>query len=427
MRCARWAVAAAAVVLAALLAAGVVALKDAPAVPSPAPHVYADPNRWPAISPATRPAADPAPVSGSTVQVGNGPAAASYDPSDGYWFVANGGSNTASVLRANDSVLIATVPVGAAPTGVTTLYNATAEVDEIWLANGGDDTVSVLQVSDLTVSSVITVGGEPQAICYAPELHEAFVPNLDSDNVSVVSVAATPAVLGNISLGYNPSAPDRGWGPAGCAMDVDSNELFLSATYGSQVDVIGVGDYSAPEWLANVSDVYSPESMALAPSPYHETFVADEGASSVTVVSHHDPQVVTVVQVGNSPIAAVYDNVTASVYVSNSGSNTASVLSAASNTVTATLGVGLSPGGAAFDPADGLVLVTNSEANTVTVLCDGSGGTNLTDTDVTGLCPTGGGGPSPFPVSGLDAVLVLLGLFSLLVALVALVIAAWRD
>lgn len=355
----------------------------------------------------------PAFTTGAPIQVGNSPADNAYDPIHGWWLVANSESDSVSVIQANDSRPVATVPVGNSPEGIEVLYNRTTGFDQAWTTDVDGDTVTTIQLSNLTVTHVIPVGSEPDKICFAAGLHVAFVLNDASDNITVISTTISHDVLGQVWLGPNPSAPLQGWAPDGCAYDDDTEELFVAEEAGNQVAVVNVSTWAHPVWAANITDVYSAGAMSLAPAPYHETFVADSGAASETVVTHHAPRVVAVIPIGDEPEDSDYDAQTAQIFVVNSGSDTVSVISAASNEVVATVGIGESPQGIVYDPVDGLFLVCNGGANDCQVISDGTGGSNGTLFPSAVAAEGGGGGalggPSTFPVIEVVGLVLLLG------------------
>ena len=328
------------------------------------------------------------------IQVGTSPIDNAYDAHCGCWLIANSVSDTVTVIRANTSVTLATVPVGNGASSVEDLYNATTGFDEALITNINDNTVSILNVTMLSVTATLPVGNEPVKVCFDPDDQLAFVLNSQSDNVSIIDLNGN-VQLGNISFGINPEAPVEGWVPAGCAYDDDTDEMFVSLSAGNQVTVVNTAHWMTPVWIANVTNVYSPQALSIAPSPFHETFVNDEGAAAETIITHHAPHIVAVVNVGNEPLDSDFDAATAQVFVANSGSDTVNVISATSNAVVATIGVGLQPSGIVYDPVDGLINVVNTGSSTVQIISDGTGGTN--DTTWPGAGPGGGGGGPPTP------------------------------
>ena len=83
----------------------------------------------------------------ATVSVGDGPRGVAVSPDGDTVYVANGSSNTVSVINASTNSVTDTVSVGDAPYGVA----VSPDGDTVYVANSSDDTVSVL--SNISSSS----------------------------------------------------------------------------------------------------------------------------------------------------------------------------------------------------------------------------------------------------------------------------------
>jgi YVTN family beta-propeller protein len=77
-------------------------------------------------------------------------------------------------------------------------------------------------------------------------------------------------------------------------------------------------------------------------------YVANAGASSVTVISTATNTVVTTLAVGFIPADVVITPDGTQAYVTNAGTNTVSVINTSTNTVTTTVPVGANPVSAAI-------------------------------------------------------------------------------
>ncbi|HEV2316596.1 MAG TPA: YncE family protein [Thermoplasmata archaeon] len=91
---------------------------------------------------------------------------------------------------------------------------------------------------------------------------------------------------------------------------------------------------------------------------------------SVDVVNDSTPygNVVTGVDVGQSPFGVAADNATNEVFVTNTASDNVTVISGANDTVVGWIGVGGQPTGVAVDPRAGRVYVANSASDNVSVI-----------------------------------------------------------
>ena len=121
----------------------------------------------------------------ATIPVGpvSGPTGVAYDPSNGYIYVTNWGSNTVSVI--NGTTVIATIPVGSWPAGVA--YDPSNGY--IYVTNTGSNTVSVINGANNTVIATIPVGSWPWGVAYNPSNGYIYVTNFGSGTVSVISTS----------------------------------------------------------------------------------------------------------------------------------------------------------------------------------------------------------------------------------------------
>jgi YVTN family beta-propeller protein len=72
-------------------------------------------------------------------------------------YVTNQGNNTVSVISTNNNAVVATIPVGAFPTGVAITPDGT----HAYVTNFKDSTVSVIATTNNAVVATIPVGNAP--------------------------------------------------------------------------------------------------------------------------------------------------------------------------------------------------------------------------------------------------------------------------
>jgi YVTN family beta-propeller protein len=143
----------------------------------------------------------------------------------------------------------------------------------------------------------------PEPPAFDPVSGDLFVPEYDSDNVSVIN-GSTQEVVTTVAVGANP-----------------------------------------------VAAVYDPTNGLV--------YVVNAGSSNVSVISGSDNAVVLSVGVGSFPNAPTLDPVSGDIYVSNSDSGNVTVISATTNQVTATISVGDEPDQPVFDSTNGDLYVAN--------------------------------------------------------------------
>jgi len=155
-----------------------------------------------------------------------------YDPSNGYIYVTDYGSDTVSVI--NGTSVIATIPVGIEPVGVA--YDPSNGY--IYVANSISNSVSVIDGANNTVIATIPVGLGPWGVAYDPSNGYIYVTNHDSGTVSIISAPAQATET------YAVTFTESGL-PAGTQWSVTFNGLTKSST-SSSITFTGVpaGNYT---------------------------------------------------------------------------------------------------------------------------------------------------------------------------------------
>ncbi len=315
----------------------------------------------------------------ATIAVGASPTGVAYDSSKNEVFVANSGFNTVSVISDSSNSVVATVTVGTSPTGLA--YDSAK--GEIFVTNHGSNSVSVISDSTNRVVATVPVGTSPNNLAYDSGKGEIFVVNSGDNSVSVISDSSN-AVVATIPVGTNPNK---------VIYDAGKGELFVCNSGYNTVSVISDSTNTV---VATITVGISPAGAAYD-SGKGEVFVANygSGANSVSVISDTNHAVVATIPVGTTPYGVAYNSVTNEIYVSNHGSNSVSVISDSTNTVVATIPVGNTPSGITYDSGKGAMFVANMGDKTVSVISD----TTPVSTSPTPVSPTSGATSTPNPSS----------------------------
>jgi YVTN family beta-propeller protein len=122
-------------------------------------------------------------------------------------------------------------------------------------------------------------------------------------------------------------------------------------------------------------------------------YVANNGASTVSVINTTTNAVVATVPVGTAPDGVAINQAGTLVYVTNKGSNNVSVISTSTNAVTATIPVSAGPTDVALNPSGTTAYVSCGTGNQVAVIntAKKTVTTNITVTDPVGLAVTANG------------------------------------
>lgn len=122
----------------------------------------------------------------NTIAVGMEPAEVTMSVNSGgplpqYAFVANGMSNTVSVINVASKAVVKTIPVGDDPVGAWPGADGKMYVD-----NEKGQTISVIDVATLTVSETIKLGFTPGYAAYNPTRNELWVSQAGTGNKVVI-------------------------------------------------------------------------------------------------------------------------------------------------------------------------------------------------------------------------------------------------
>jgi YVTN family beta-propeller protein len=135
---------------------------------------------------------------GEDISVGEAPAAIGVDQASGTVYVANSFSNTVSVIAENHT-RIQDVPVGEAPQ-----YMAVDQLSgTVYVANDLSNTVSVISGENHTKIQDIPVGDGPVGVGVSVILFTVYVANHGSDSISVID-GATNKVVAGVTFHVNP-------------------------------------------------------------------------------------------------------------------------------------------------------------------------------------------------------------------------------
>jgi YVTN family beta-propeller protein len=185
--------------------------------------------------------------------------------------------------------------------------------DYVWSVNPDNDTVSVFWVKDDANTRIaeIGVGKEPWCVAITPDDEKAYVTNMASGTVSVISTHRKK-VIDTIRVGTE---------PFGCALTPDGRKLFVANQSSNTVSVIDTWRDEVSETIRDVGvkphgiavsadgrRVFVTQFLALKPAddprPLTQSEGADDGREGrVTVIAAHSGHVLGTIRL--APIADV--------------------------------------------------------------------------------------------------------------------------
>lgn len=246
--------------------------------------------------------------------------------------------------------VVATVGVGSVPEA--SAYDAVN--GDVYVPNFNTNNVSVISGTTNSVVATVSVGAGPSAETVDGSSGDVYIANSMSNNVSVIS-GTTNTVVATIGVGSDPT---------NVTFDPGNGQVYVANDGGSTVTVL---DASTNTFAATVTVQSEPWPIAVDPVS-GDVYVGCEGSNNVSVLSGADNSVLLNVTVGSDPYAIFWSEANSSMYVANWYSDNISVISTVTNTVTATIGVGNHPTGFAATPLSQDLYVANTYSDNVSII-----------------------------------------------------------
>ena len=265
-------------------------------------------------------------------------------------FVTNEKSDNVTVIQAAGQNVIATIPVGKRPRGVTVSQDGR----RVFVANSNSDNVSVIDAASLRVIDTLPGGIDPEGITidrggrlYAVNENDSAVTLIDVNKREIVK---------RLEVGTEPEtavlSPDGQWVTVS---NETSNEIHLIDTASATI----VGKVSVPR---------NPRGMRFS-ADSRQLYVASEQAHVVSVIDVAKRSVIKSAPTGGErPVDILIANDGKRLYVSHGASADVRVLEAESLKLIATIPVGPRAWWMALTPDGRFLYVTVGRANQVVVI-----------------------------------------------------------
>lgn len=330
-----------------------------------------------------------------------------------YAYIANGGSDTVTVVDVKNLRQDRVIAVGIDPVSLAT----NPVRNEVYVVNTGSadrsqnkpGSVSVIDTETNQVVATIPVGLAPQSIEVGPDGKRAYVPNRGSNSVSVLDLEhrrqiATIAVgqqpvearishddktlavvnqaSGSVSL-IDPQTLAVRSSFSGCAgaSDVvilpDSSKAFVACTDKRQVMALALAEQPSKEHperhkrpdqeLALLEVGQNPTQLALKPDG-GEIFVSNFGSDTVSEIDTSTNEVGGAYLVGAHPAYGIVGNDDSTLWVSNFNSGTIGVYSILDGRLVHTVQVGDGPTALAFSSNNFWLFAIDTNSNDLAII-----------------------------------------------------------
>jgi YVTN family beta-propeller protein len=264
-------------------------------------------------------------------------------------YITNKTDNTVTAINVANNTVIATIPVGHYPLGVT------VSLDGKWayITNYWSNSVSVINTATNTVTATIPVKSYPEGICVTPDGSKVYVANQYSDTISVINTA-TNTVIDSILVGNS---------PLGVAASPDGSKVYVANTNSNSIYVINTATDAVSGIILGITAPYG-----LCVSPDGTKLYVTNGDTALKVVNTATNTVSATISGGLwacTSISISRDGT--KVYVVNSGNDKIGVINTVTNTVSAIFPGGIGPTGISLTPDGQELFVVDRIVYAVTI------------------------------------------------------------
>lgn len=294
--------------------------------------------------------------------VGRNPVALAASPTRNEVYVVNegapGANGSVSVIDAERNAVAATIAVGRRPLSI----DVDAEGARAYVANSGSNSISVLDLKARREVAQWKTGGEPVAARIAPDGKSLVVANYQSGSVATMDPSS-----GSVRAVFS-DCP----GAASPVILPDSTKTFVACSAGRQVMAIALAGAQnrprRPDALEALMDVgRAPVDLALKPDG-GEIFASNSLSDSVSEIYNSTDEVGDTYTIGADPVRSIVSRDNALLYVANLHSQEVTVYSIDDGRRIGAIHVGDGPAAMAFSAAGHLLFVADSRSGDVAVV-----------------------------------------------------------
>jgi len=328
-----------------------------------------------------------------TLQVGTQPTGLAVNPKRNEVYVVNtgtaSGAGSVSVIDTDTNRVVATIPLHKLPYFI----DVDAAGRRAYVANSGSNNVSVIDLDSRRELGVVGAGEQPGLARISPDMRSLVVTNRGSGSVSIFAVAPYPAQAKPLLPGLpaRPTSTEKEPMPrlraafSGCPGATDavilpySTKAFIACSGGHQVMAVSLA--AAPDsWAAKqnpslltdrmltLMDVgETPIQLALKPDG-GEVFCSNFGSGSFSEIDTQTNEVDGTYSIGSKPVFGIVDADNSTLWVSNFGSDSVNLWSIDDSLNAGSVPTGHAPEALAFSADEHLLLAADAHSGDVSVI-----------------------------------------------------------
>jgi YVTN family beta-propeller protein len=323
------------------------------------------------------------------IPVGKGPTGVAANSKKNEVYVVNTDSATLSVIDAERNQVVATIPLHSSDVlgrSKPFFVDVSEDGKRAVVANSGSNNVSVLDLDTHKTIATVTVGRAPGLAKITPDGKLAVVANRDEATVSVIDLGSM-SVRSTVSVCSTPEE-------IAIVANPQFTKAFVTCSSADQIAVVALATdetqaapaapavskkhkqrklplpaaSSGPDKLLSLLDVgKTPIDIAVKPDA-GEVFVSNFGSGSVSEVITGTNEVSSTHLLGQNPVRSVVSADNSLLYTSSFGANSVSIYSIDDGKLLQTIQVGSKPDALAFTPDQRFLLVADSGSGDVAVI-----------------------------------------------------------
>jgi YVTN family beta-propeller protein len=311
-----------------------------------------------------------------TLQVGAEPSSLAVNPERNEVYVVNTQSGSVSVIDAESNRVVSTISVHRLPRSIA--VDATGH--RAYVANSGSNTVSIIDLDRRREIGSAGTGEQPGLVRISPDGRTLVVTNGLSNSVSIFDIASSepPASHPPAPLHLRAAFPNCP-GATDAAILPDSSKAFIACSDGHQVMVVGLA--MAPgSWAVKQNPSLTTDHMLtlldVGTTPIHlamkpdggEIFVSNYDSDTVSEISTSTNEVGTTFPIGSKPVYGIVSGDNSTLWVSNFGADSISLYGIDDGKLVGSVHTGSAPEILAFSADEHLLLATDAHSGDIAVI-----------------------------------------------------------
>jgi YVTN family beta-propeller protein len=311
-----------------------------------------------------------------TLQVGANPSALAANPVRNEIYVANTGSGSVSVINAESNHVVATIPVHRQPGSIA--VDPTGH--RAYVTNSGSNSVSTLDLDRRREIGVAGTGEQPGLARISPDARTLVVTNRGSGSVSLFSLVPWDATSpSSAALPHFRAAFSHCPGASDTAILPDSSRAFIACSSGHQVMAVSLAAEPA-SWAAKHDPSLTTDHMLtlldVGTTPVHlamkpdggEIFVSNYGSDTVSEIATSTSEVGSTFPIGTRPMQSIVSRDNSTLWVANFGADSIGIYSIDDGQLAGSVHTGSAPSALVFSADEHLLLATDAHSGDVAVI-----------------------------------------------------------